>query len=614
MSTQPIHDFGLVDEQGDAFEFIINVDDGSCRLVAVLQTERGPRRTEVAAVSIKQWNAVAVAAVRELAAEMGETEREKRSPSIRPGLNRISPLVGRELGVLLISLMEDGAAERVDALLHAWRELAREERWWLYSKAAAPGQRVGVGWRKALFHALSETSDKHLKRFNLKGDDVQSRIRVGANSNSDARLRQLLEKLDLSLRVEGKSGLGTKNTLFMACELILLAQESEGCKLLLIEEPEAHLHPQKQLRVMKALQALATEDGIQIIVTTHSPNLASVIELDNLVLLWKSHAFALNKESTKLSASDYSFLQRFLDVTKANLFFARGVLIVEGDAENILLPTIATILESDFTENGVSIVNVGGVGLSRYARIFMRRNSKQTENKLLDIPVACITDMDVMPNCAPAIIGRTVKGNDWPALGNRHWRAKRDFKDEAEIAAKRSEKISKGSDESVRTFVSDEWTLEYDLSLGRKIDGKFSGGLAEDVFIAASLAEHDDAVHAEKITTGAITSEKAITIETIVESARAAFLELRKISASDPACITEEVLASLIYAKFAKDKVSKPIAAQYLAQRLLCKYKKKEITADSLRNMLPAYITEAIDYVAGGNSIPLRRQGEPDGK
>jgi len=322
--------------------------------------------------------------------------------------------------------------------------------------------------------------DKHLKRFNLKGDDVQSRIRVGANSNSDARLRQLLEKLDLSLRVEGKSGLGTKNTLFMACELILLAQESEGCKLLLIEEPEAHLHPQKQLRVMKALQALATEDGIQIIVTTHSPNLASVIELDNLVLLWKSHAFALNKESTKLSASDYSFLQRFLDVTKANLFFARGVLIVEGDAENILLPTIATILESDFTENGVSIVNVGGVGLSRYARIFMRRNSKQTENKLLDIPVACITDMDVMPNCAPAIIGRTVKGNDWPALGNRHWRAKRDFKDEAEIAAKRSEKISKGSDESVRTFVSDEWTLEYDLSLGRKIDGKFSGGLAED--------------------------------------------------------------------------------------------------------------------------------------
>jgi len=184
MSTQPIHDFGLVDEKGDAFEFIINVDDGSCRLVAVLQTERGPRRTEVAAVSIKQWNAVAVAAVRELAAEMGETEREKRSPSIRPGLNRISPLVGRELGVLLISLMEDGAAERVDALLHAWRELAREERWWLYSKAAAPGQRVGVGWRKALFHALSETSDTRVAPLN-----EEQKKNFGSIANPSSRER-----------------------------------------------------------------------------------------------------------------------------------------------------------------------------------------------------------------------------------------------------------------------------------------------------------------------------------------------------------------------------------------------------------------------------------------
>src|SRR6266480_1161939 len=160
MSGQAIHNFGLVDEKGDAFEFTIDaVTNGSCRLVAVLQTERGPRRSEVAAISTTEWNAVAGTAVRELAAEMGENEREKEAPTFRPGINRISPLVGRELGVLLIALMEEGATDRMDALLHAWRELAREERWWLYAKAAAPGQRVGAGWRKALFHALSETSE-----------------------------------------------------------------------------------------------------------------------------------------------------------------------------------------------------------------------------------------------------------------------------------------------------------------------------------------------------------------------------------------------------------------------------------------------------------------------
>lgn len=160
MNTQTIHNFGLVDETGDAFEFIIDSrGQGDCRLVAVLQTERGPRRTEVAQIPCAHWNVVSAAAVKELIAEMGENEREKKAPSLHAGVNRISPLVGRELGVLLIALMEEGATDRLDSLLHSWRELAREERWWLYAKAAAPGQRTGAGWRKALFHALSETPE-----------------------------------------------------------------------------------------------------------------------------------------------------------------------------------------------------------------------------------------------------------------------------------------------------------------------------------------------------------------------------------------------------------------------------------------------------------------------
>ena len=160
MIARQIHDFGRVDEKGDAFEFVIEPPDaGACVFVAVVQTERGPRRTEIAQVPAQIWGSVSAAAVKELTSEMGVDEREKRPPSLRVGLNRLSPLVGRELGVLLIALMEEGATDRTDALLHAWRELAREERWWLYSKAAAPGQQRGSGWRRALFHALSETSE-----------------------------------------------------------------------------------------------------------------------------------------------------------------------------------------------------------------------------------------------------------------------------------------------------------------------------------------------------------------------------------------------------------------------------------------------------------------------
>lgn len=160
MSGHQIHEFGRVDEKGDAFEFVIEPPDaGACVFVAVVQTERGPRRTEIARVPAQIWGLVTAAAVKELTSEMGQDEREKRPPSLRVGLNRLSPLVGRELGVLLMALMEEGATDRIDALLHAWRELAREERWWLYAKAAAPGQQPGTGWRRALFHALSETSE-----------------------------------------------------------------------------------------------------------------------------------------------------------------------------------------------------------------------------------------------------------------------------------------------------------------------------------------------------------------------------------------------------------------------------------------------------------------------
>lgn len=160
MSKRSIHDFGVVDEKGDFYEFRW-VDDafGECRLDGVIQTERGPRRTELAVLSTRIWTLVSERTIRELAAGMGETEQTKKPPTLKVGINRLSPLIGRELAVLLWALMESDSDINIEAILHGWRELAREERWWLYAKGAAPGQRTGAGWRLALFHALSELTD-----------------------------------------------------------------------------------------------------------------------------------------------------------------------------------------------------------------------------------------------------------------------------------------------------------------------------------------------------------------------------------------------------------------------------------------------------------------------
>jgi hypothetical protein len=160
-NSTELHDFGIVAEHGDRFEFLIDGSAGAhCRLVSVVQTERGPRRTELAEISGTTWRKLSARAVRELAQDMNADELEgKRAPSLKTGTNRLSPLVGRELALLLWALQEEGAPDQIEAILHGWRELAREERWWLYAKAAAHGQQTGTGWRRALFHALSESAE-----------------------------------------------------------------------------------------------------------------------------------------------------------------------------------------------------------------------------------------------------------------------------------------------------------------------------------------------------------------------------------------------------------------------------------------------------------------------
>ena len=451
-----------------------------------------------------------------------------------------------------------------------------------------------LGSRDGIKEARKRLNRDYLKPLSFSGDDLTGHIVVSPGGDNEMRLRQLLEKLELELRDEeapdtpANRGLGSNNLLFMACELLLLGSEEDGLPLLLIEEPEAHLHPQRQLRLMQFLQGQAgiqRPDGqkIQIIVTTHSPNLASAIWLDNLVLVQDGKAFSLAAGETELSPSDYRFLERFLDVTKANLFFARGVVIAEGDAENILLPTLARLMGRDFGEHGVSIVNVGGTGLRRFARIFHRKDLEKDGQ--INVPVACVTDLDVMPDCAPVVIGKVKEGEDWPEQGKRWWRARSDFTGD-ELTARREEIRAKASGQKVDTFVSDEWTLEYDLAYA---------GLAEDVWITAHLALADERINAEKTDWNTVETEAA-----------AAFAALNAKG------LAKEELASYVYALFTTGaEASKAITAQYLAERLEARVKEGAFTAQTLKDSLPPYLVAAIEYVT---PIPDKGAGAEGGE
>ena len=289
-------------------------------------------------------------------------------------------------------------------------------------------------------------------------------------------LRSILEKLSLDLDASGvKHGLGYSSLLFMAAELMLIKQEEDQFPLLLVEEPEAHLHPQLQLKFIKYLRDENSQ--LQCILSTHSPVLASKAPLESLILLQDGKAFPLRKGCTQLAPEDYVFLEKFLDSTKANMFFARGVLLVEGIAEVVLLPKIAELLDRSLEDYGVSLVNVNGLSRKRYAKVY-RSNPELETPQYLPIKVACITDLDLWPEEAEAT-GNNDYGfrekkqpNDDGRGGNlSYWLNELT---DPEIQQKKSKK-KEFDGELVKTFISDDWTFEFCLA-------KY--GLGEEVYEA----------------------------------------------------------------------------------------------------------------------------------
>ena len=98
----------------------------------------------------------------------------------------------------------------------------------------------------------------------------------------------------------------------------------------------------------------------------------SCVMITNMCIGYVQSCMAVSYTHLK---SSYRFLERFLEATRANLFFAKGVILVEGDAENLLRPTIAYIIGRPFHRYGVSIVNVGSTAYKRYADIFKRKDN-----------------------------------------------------------------------------------------------------------------------------------------------------------------------------------------------------------------------------------------------
>ena len=265
-----------------------------------------------------------------------------------------------------------------------------------------------------------------------------------------------------------------------------------------------------------------------------------------MVMVMGQKVYPVGKGHTKLEDDDYAFLRRFLDATKANLFFARGLIVVEGDAENILLPALARKIGSSLGKHGISIVKVGHRGLFRYSRILQR-----SDDTLIPVPVALIPDRDIPPDAAKKLVGKRKTESEWNDERKRAYLAN----------------LVKDEGGCVKAFPSEQWTLEYDLARRPQC--------ATLVHQAVKLAK----------------GERGKTRQEIMDAAAA------KVAAwqADPTKTPDDI-AVLIFAPMAgKHGVSKVEVAQHLAQLI------DELPDDAATfgAKLPPYLVSAIDHATG---------------
>ncbi|EWG09374.1 ATP-dependent nuclease [Cytobacillus firmus] len=218
------------------------------------------------------------------------------------------------------------------------------------------------------------------------------------------------------------NGLGYNNLIYISLLLAKMQKDASGdylgsnakiFSILAIEEPEAHLHPNMQYKFLKFLKQNRETEVRQIFITSHSPNITAAVDLEDIIVLYKEQGkIEVAYPGKVFSDSDEDikskkYVQRFIDVTKADIFFAKNIVLVEGLAEQLLVPEFSIALGHDLTDTHTSVINIGGRYFEHFLKLFdVSKNSNAIRKK-----VACITDLD------PVRKRKGIKDATWKACG-----------------------------------------------------------------------------------------------------------------------------------------------------------------------------------------------------
>ncbi|WP_208559319.1 ATP-dependent nuclease [Marinilactibacillus kalidii] len=267
-----------------------------------------------------------------------------------------------------------------------------------------------------------------------------------------------------------QNGLGYNNLIYISLLLAKMQKNSSGTyfgtnaknySILAIEEPEAHLHPSMQYKLLRFLNINRQKEVQQVFVTSHSPNITAAVDIDSLIVIdqigYKTEVSYPGKvfSNSEEDIESKLFVERFLDVTRSDLFFAKRIIFVEGLAEQLLLPEFSSMLNKDLIDNHISVINLNGRYFNHFLKLFDSDSSKFAMKK----KVACITDLDPVrkeksttswKKCHPIFLNVDSQGYEYKSCSNLMIESSKSLSDNVKYFY---QPVSEGS------------TLEYQLML-----------------------------------------------------------------------------------------------------------------------------------------------------